>query len=60
MQVIFLTSSSYPFHENVLFLCALFLYESLDSKGRGEGIGLESKCVIFYLRTECEASGYVA
>lgn len=60
MQVIFLTSSSYLLHENTLFLCALFLYESLSSKGRGKGIGLESRCVIFCLRTECAASGYVA
>lgn len=30
------------------------------AKVEERGIGLKSRCVIFYLKKECEASGYVA
>lgn len=53
MQVIFLklsASCKYVF----------FLYERLYSKGVGEGIALNYRCVTFFLGEECEGCGHVA
>lgn len=60
VQVIFLTTPGCLLHAHTLCLYAPSLSERLYSKGRGEVIGLKSRCVIFCLRKECKASGYVA